>query len=193
MKKFLFVALLAVLITTVACAGATLPIPPGSAPTAPTAVPPTVAPTVAPTKAPATKASTGWTHNPALPAPAGYPGWVREADHDQSDGLPREVELHALRNDQIFLIFGDRGNVPSIGDVGGSTTCYLIVSRGPMIWTTQPKDGEFGLISWPVRSKFELFDVDASANVYAWAAAKVEALKTAYPLTCAKGVDLWIK
>ncbi len=136
-----------------------------------------------------------WDHNPSL-GTGNYNGLIGNApvDQNQSNGVAMDVELHVRLSSQIFLIFGDHGNVPSIGNVGGPHACYLIAGRGPIIWTTQPQAGEFGLISWPARSKSELFDVDSSADVYAWAAAKVNALKNdpGYKDTCAKGVDVYV-
>lgn len=141
-------------------------------------------------------ASGKWVHNPALPAVAGYPGWLRQADQQHTDGLKRNVEI-TLRQDQVALIFGDSANIPSIGNVGGqdavNSGCYLVVFRGPYIWDTQPAAGEWPPITFQNRSSWELHDVDASANATQWAAAKAKALVDSYPQTCGKSIDVWVK
>lgn len=175
---------------------ATLPAP--GAPAATSAPAATVAPaaTARPGAPAATAAPSKWVHNPSLPVANGYPGWIRMAGQQQSDGLRRDVEITA-RQDQMVLIFGDSATIPSVGTVGGQVStnsgCYLVVLRGPYVWDTQPGASEYGPITFNARSAWELHDVDASASPLVWAAAKASALKGSYPDTCGKGIDIWVK
>lgn len=141
----------------------------------------------------------GWVHNPDLPTPNGYTGWVRMVGQQQSDGLsPREVEITAREN-ELGLIFGDYADIPPIGPVGGqwnsdgvSSGCYLVVFMGPFVWDTQPGEGEYEPLSWFGRSAWDLHVTDGSASPLMWAAQKANDLAVSYPDTCGKSIDVWV-
>lgn len=132
-----------------------------------------------------------------LPQPQGYyPGWIRMVGQQQSDGLPRLVEL-TVRRGQIALIFGDVAEVPGmpVTKVGANNReggCYLLVVVGPAIWDTQPANGEWSPIRWPGRSAWDLHDAESDADPFLWMAQKAHDLTQSYPATCGKGIDLWV-
>jgi hypothetical protein len=157
-----------------------------------------MATTEAPTAMPAEATEAGgWKHISvsSLPTPQGYPGWIRMANAQQSDGLPRDVEL-TVRQGQIALIFGDEAQVPgmpveTVGANNEAGGCYLLVVVGPAVWDTQPGDGEWPPFHWPGRSAWDLHDVDG-ADPFVWASQKSRDLQASYPDTCGVDIDLWV-
>jgi len=79
------------------------------------------------------------------------------------------------------MVFGSRGYLSDVGQLGGITDCFLIITRGP--FNSQMDLEEAGL---------EIHDVDSNANSITWASEKVKDLQQNHPNTCNQGVDLWV-
>lgn len=155
------------------------PIPPTPIPSTITPIPPTFMP---PTNTPqvSTSQSVIWQLNPALPQPQGFIGWISSKDSKdfQSGIWTRDVNVSITEN-QLLLVFGGLANLPTIGELGTKTSCFVIASRGPL-------NLSLDLMS----ARLEVHDVDTTATPLEWAAQKEKVMQEVYPLTCGKGVDI---
>jgi hypothetical protein len=124
-----------------------------------------------------------WQHNPVLPQPRGYRGSVDSSNQDYPGTSKKDwvdgVEF-SVTDTQILMIAGFQANLAEIGELGGGSDCYLLITRGPI-------SGRIDLLS----SGLEIHNVRSSAETLEWAAQKVQDLKTTYA-SCAQEVDLWV-
>jgi len=146
---------------------------------------------------------TGWTELTLdqLPEPQGYPGWIRLAGEQQSDGLPRDIEIGVGEN-QMLIMAGDYADVPGLGKIGGllsftddptaKDACYIIVAKGPIEWRTQTPQGVLPTIHWFARSAWDLHDVTSEADPLTWIGQKANDVRKAYPLTCGQSLQLYV-
>jgi hypothetical protein len=145
----------------------------------------TIAPTISEISTPVLTAQAPfvWRHNPGLPAPQGYPGAISYTKRDFPGNSDRDwvygIEISAS-NAQMLLIAGYAGNLPSIGQMGGASHCFLLITRGPFT-------SKMDLLSAGV----ETHELAPNADTLTWAAQKVNDLKAANS-SCAQGVDLWV-
>lgn len=79
----------------------------------------------------------------------------------------------------MLLIFGDLAKLPTIGEIGTETGCFVIASRGPL-----------NLALDLMSADLEVHNVDTTATSLAWAAQKAKDLQEAYPSTCGEGLDI---
>ena len=82
---------------------------------------------------------------------------------------------------QMLMVFGSQGYFAEIGQLGGTSDCFLVVTRGP--FNSKMDLQEAGL---------EIHDVHSNASSIIWASEKVKDLQQEHPETCKHGVDLWI-
>jgi hypothetical protein len=80
----------------------------------------------------------------------------------------------------MLIIAGFEANFAEIGQLGGASDCYLLITRGPM-------NGKIDLLA----SGLEIHNVRSSARTFEWAAQKVHDLKLSNT-ACAQDVDLWV-
>lgn len=122
----------------------------------------------------------GWQLNPELPQARDYNGWISNEDSKEfRSGIWTENVEVSVTESQLLLIFGGLARVPSVGELGTKTTCFLIASRGPL-------DLSLDLMS----ARLEVHNVGSTALSSEWSATKVEVLQNEYPSTCGEGVDV---
>ena len=132
----------------------------------------TMTPTSAPTPAVAAR---HWVHNPQLGAPINALPGLEDAGTAYSKGGDKSVTLVnvSLGENDILVMSGDRATFPNpeLGSIGLATDCYMVVARGPMVWTPNPVDGQYSSIrlapgSW---AGWHIDHVDPDASVNRWA------------------------
>jgi len=121
-----------------------------------------------------------WLHNPSLPSPQSYPGYIRTPISRSLTGNNENVEF-TVSTDQMLMVFGYSGYLPEIGNVGGETNCFLVITRGPF-------NSRMNLLS----SGLEIHDIGTNANSLVWASQKVADLQKSNPDTCGQRIDLWV-
>lgn len=124
-----------------------------------------------------------WIHNPDLPAPAGYPGDLGYTQQNYpGTSFVRDIPI-PVTGDQILIVHGYAAllpEYPDIGVIGGSSHCFLLMTRGPFSSTIDLKT-----------AAVEVHDADLEAITLVWAAQKVEDMKKDFP-TCMQEMDIWI-
>ena len=87
--------------------------------------------------------------------------------------------------------------------LGATTNCYIAVVRGPMVWTAQPRDGEFPPIRLPAYSSgaWQITDASSMSNAVTWASQVAHDVAEANPICGDRadyennqypGTELWV-
>ena len=127
-----------------------------------------------------TQTNVTWQLNPTLPQPQGFGGWIStESPQDFGSGSWTQDVNVSINENQLLLVFGGFAKLPTVGEIGTRTSCFVIASRGPV-------DLSLDLMS----ARLEVHNVDATATALEWAAQKAIVMQEAYPSTCGQGLDV---
>lgn len=123
-----------------------------------------------------------WQLNPTLPQPQGFIGWIStEPSQDFVSGIWTQGVNISIDANQLLLIFGGLLRLPTIGEVGTRTSCFVLTSRGPL-------NLSLDLMS----ARLEIHNVNETATALEWGAQKALVMQESYPSTCGEGLDIII-